>query len=31
MEYHNDHDEERGNPLQNNDPWMAKDALAING
>jgi hypothetical protein len=26
MEDHNDHDEERGNPPQNNQPWLARDA-----
>jgi hypothetical protein len=31
MEDHNDHDEERGNPLQNNQPWLTIDALAIPG
>jgi hypothetical protein len=31
MEDHNDHDEERGNPPQNNQPWLARDALAIPG
>jgi hypothetical protein len=29
MEDNNDHDEERGNPPQNNQPWLARDALAI--
>jgi hypothetical protein len=31
MEYNNGHDEERGNPPQNNQPWLAKDSLAILG
>jgi hypothetical protein len=31
MEDNNDHDEERGNPPQNNQPWLARDALAIPG
>jgi hypothetical protein len=31
MEDHNDHDEEMGNPLQINQPWLARDALAIPG
>jgi hypothetical protein len=31
MEDHNDHDEERGNPPQKNQPWLARDALAIPG
>jgi hypothetical protein len=31
MEGNNDYDEERGNPPQNNQPWLAKDALAIPG
>jgi hypothetical protein len=29
MEDNNDHDKERGNPPQNNQPWLARDALAI--
>jgi hypothetical protein len=31
MEDNNDHDEERGNPPQNNQPWLARDSLAIPG
>jgi hypothetical protein len=31
MEDNNDHDEERGNPRQKNQPWLARDALAIPG
>jgi hypothetical protein len=31
MEDNNDHNEERGNPPQNNQPWLARDALAIPG
>ena len=31
MEHNNDHDEERGNPPQNNQTWLAKYALAIPG
>ena len=31
MEDNNDHDEERGNPPQNNQPWLAIDSLAIHG
>jgi hypothetical protein len=31
MEYNNDHNEERGNPPQNNQPWVARDALTIPG
>jgi hypothetical protein len=31
MEDKNDHDEERGKPPQNNQPWLARDALAIPG
>ena len=31
MEDNNDHNEERGNPPQNNKPWLARDALAIPG
>jgi hypothetical protein len=31
MEDNHDHDEERGNPPQNNQPWLARDALAIPG
>jgi hypothetical protein len=31
MEDKNDHDEERGNPPQNNQPWLARDNLAIPG
>jgi hypothetical protein len=29
MEDNNDHNEERGNPLNKNQPWLAKDALSI--
>jgi hypothetical protein len=29
MEDNNDHNEERGNPPQNNQPWLSRDALAI--
>jgi hypothetical protein len=29
MEDNNDHNEERGNPPQNNQPWLTRDALAI--
>jgi hypothetical protein len=29
MEDNNEHNEERGNPPQNNQPWLARDALAI--
>jgi hypothetical protein len=31
VEDNNDNNEERGNPPQNNQPWLAKDALAIPG
>jgi hypothetical protein len=31
MEDNNDHNEERGKPPQNNQPWLARDALAILG
>ena len=31
MEDNNDHDEERGNLPQNNQPWLARDNLAILG
>jgi hypothetical protein len=31
MEENNDHEEEGGNPPQNNQPWLARDALAIPG
>ena len=31
MEDNNDHNEERGNPPQNNQPWLARDALEILG
>jgi hypothetical protein len=29
MEDHNDHNEERGNPPRNNQPWLSKYALEI--
>jgi hypothetical protein len=29
MEDNNDHNEERGNPPQNNQPWLARDSLEI--
>jgi hypothetical protein len=29
MEDNNDHNEERGNPPQNNQPWLSKDSLEI--
>jgi hypothetical protein len=31
MEDSNDNNEERGNPPQNNQPWLARDALVILG
>jgi hypothetical protein len=31
MEDNNDNNEERGNPPQNNQPWLARDALEIHG
>jgi len=31
MEDNHEHDEERGNPPQNNQPWLARYALAILG
>jgi hypothetical protein len=31
MEEKNDHEEEGGNPPQKNQPWLAKDSLAILG
>jgi hypothetical protein len=31
IEDNNDHNEERGNPPQNNQPWLSKDSLAIPG
>jgi hypothetical protein len=31
MEGNKDHDEERGNPPLNNQPWLARDALALPG
>jgi hypothetical protein len=31
IEDNNDHNEEMGNPLQNNQPWLARDALEIPG
>jgi hypothetical protein len=31
MEDNNDHIEERGNPPQNNQPWLTRDVLAILG
>ena len=29
MEDNNDHNEERGNPPQNNQPWLARDDFSI--
>jgi hypothetical protein len=29
MEDNNDHNEERGNPPQNNQPWFSRDVMAI--
>jgi hypothetical protein len=31
MEDKNEHNEERGNPPQNNQPWLSRDSLAILG
>jgi hypothetical protein len=31
MEDNNDHNEKRGNPPHNNQPWLVSDALAIPG
>jgi hypothetical protein len=31
MEDNNDNNKERGNPPPNNQPWLARDALAIQG
>jgi hypothetical protein len=31
MEDNNDYNEERGNPTQNNQPWLAIDVLSIPG
>jgi hypothetical protein len=31
MEDNNDHNEEMGNPPQNNQPWLARDSIEIAG